>query len=101
VDLYQNCRTLEYRKLYVTKSDFLTDYLWLVIVPILPFFIISSRVMWVADPSLHDHLHRVEVIPLYFEIRYPAIPLGSLYVTVPEKILDGASAIYLLDTSWM
>ena len=46
--------------------------------------------MWVADPSLHDHLHRVEVIPLYFEIRYPAIPLGGLYITVPEKILDGA-----------
>jgi hypothetical protein len=46
--------------------------------------------MWVADPSLHDHLHRVEVIPLYFEIRYPAIPLGGLYITVPKKILDSA-----------
>ena len=46
--------------------------------------------MWVADPSLHDHLHRIEVIPLYFEIRYPAIPLGGLYIAVPKKILDGA-----------
>ena len=46
--------------------------------------------MWVADPPLHDHLHRVEVIPLHFEIRYPAIPLGRLYVAVPEKILDRA-----------
>ncbi len=46
--------------------------------------------MWVANPSLHNHLHRVEVIPLYFEIRYPAIPLGGLHIAVPEKILDGA-----------
>ena len=81
---------IEYNKLYVTKSDFLIDYVWLVPVSILPFFITSSRAMWVADPSLHDHLHRVEVISLYFEIRYPAIPLGGFYVTVPEKILDGA-----------
>jgi hypothetical protein len=30
---------------------------WLVAVSILPFFIASSRAIWVADPSLHDHLH--------------------------------------------
>ena len=84
------CLFIDYRKLYVTKSDFLTDYAWLVAVSILPFFITSSRAMWVADPSLHDHLHRIEVISLHFEIRYPAIPLGRLYIAVPKKILDGA-----------
>jgi len=46
--------------------------------------------MWVANPSLHDHLHRVEVIPLHFEIRYPAVPLGGLHIAVPKEILDGA-----------
>ena len=38
----------------------------------------------------HDHLHRVEVIPLHFEIRYPAVALRGLDVAVPEKILDRA-----------
>jgi len=43
-----------------------------------------------ASRSLHDHLHRIEVVPLHFKIRYPAIPLGRLYIAVPKKILDGA-----------
>jgi len=43
-----------------------------------------------ASRLLHDHLHRIEVVPLHLEIRHPAIPLGRLYIAVPEKILDGA-----------
>ena len=39
---------------------------------------------------LHDHLHGVEVIPLYLEIGDPAVALRGLDVAVPEQILDRA-----------
>ena len=43
-----------------------------------------------ASRCLHDHLHRVEVIPLHFEIGDPAVALRGLDVAVPEQILDRA-----------
>jgi len=67
--------TCEKRKLYVTNSDFLID-LWLLdVVYVFHRFSVSSRVVWDACPSLHDQLHGIEVIPLYFKIRYPAVAL--------------------------
>ena len=30
--------------------------------------------------SLHDHLHRIEIISLHFEIWYPAVPPGRFYI---------------------
>ena len=50
---------------------------------------VSSRVIWVAGPPLHDHLHGVEVISLNIEVRYPAVALRGFHIAVSEQILDG------------
>jgi len=38
--------------------------------------------------SLHDDLHGLEVIPSYFRVGYPAVPLCRPDRVVPQEILD-------------
>ena len=49
-----------------------------------------SRINRIADRPQSDHLHRIEVVSLYFEIRYSAVSLSGLHIGVPQEVLDGA-----------